>query len=277
MKKIKINKKILIIYSLIYLSSILITYSFLDKNIKPVYEFNFSLSAKKAYEIELLIGNEYREKKRGYLELLISEYQNSSADLYLNDYFSSNLFSDFNSEAIADTTFKFAISSLSDWEKFRLILEKCDLPNKIKNTIINNLFTNNMFNFNNFRKNVITSERVSNETAQFTFVLKAISENEMELFVNEFKKTIEEESLNYAKKLFFVNISIQYLKDELYKEIIKINNDTKVINFYIDNISNRSLNKNLAIFISLLLPIIFVLSIELLRLLVLNRINKRKT
>lgn len=273
MNKIKINKKILIVYSFIYLLSVLITFSYLEKIIKPVYELNFSIASKNPYEIELLIGKDYREKKKDFLDSLISKYQNSDKNLYLNDYFSARILTDFNSKAIASTTYSFAISIISDVEKFKMILEKCNLPNNIKNIIINNLFVNNMFNFDNFKSTRLKSESEGNKNTQFTFIFKEIGEKELQRFINELKKTIEEESLNYAKKLFLIEFNIQYLKDVIDKEIAKIPNNEKVINFYIDRIANRTLNKNLAAFISLLLPIIVILSIELLRLLVLNRIK----
>ena len=273
MNKIKINKKILTVYSIIYLLSILITYSYLEKIIKPVYELNFSISSKNPYEIELLIGNDYREKKKDFLDSLISKYQNSDENLYLNDFFSARILTDFNSKAIANTAYSFAISMLSDVEKFKTILEKCNLSNNIKNVITNNLFVDNMFNFDNFNSTRLISESEGSENTQFAFIFKEIGEKELQRFINEFKKTIEQETLNYAKKLFLIEFNIQYLKESIEKEITKIPNDEKVINFYIDRIANRTLNKNLAVFLSLLLPIIVILSIELLRLLVLNRIN----
>jgi hypothetical protein len=273
MNKIKINNKILKIYSIIYLFSILITYSFLVKTIKPVYELSFSISPKNAYEIELLIGNEYRQKKTDFLLELINKYQNPNQNFYLNDYFSSRMLQDYKAGAIADTSFKFASNSISNVEKFRMILEKCDLPNNIKKKIINNLFANNMFNFKNYMRTQLNSGEVAEETIQYIFMFKGMSEKELQQFIYQFKKTLEEETLIYAKKLFLVNISIQYLRDEINKQITEIKKDEKVFNFFIDRIAVRSLNKNLVIFISLLLPIMVIFSIELLRLLVLNRIK----
>jgi len=273
MNKIKINNKILKIYSIIYLFSILITYSFLVKTIKPVYELVFSISSKNAYEIELLIGNEYRQKKTDFLLKLIDKYQNPNQNFYLNDYFSSRMLQDYNAVAIADTSFKFAINSISNVEKFKMILEKCDLPNNIKKKIINNLFANNMFNFKNYMRTQLNSGEIAEETIQYIFMFKGMSEKELQQFIYQFKKTLEEETLIYAKKLFLVNISIQYLRDEINKQITEIKKDEKVFNFFIDRIAVRSLNKNLVIFISLLLPIMVIFSIELLRLLVLNRIK----
>jgi len=273
MNKIKINNKILKIYSIIYLFSILITYSFLVKTIKPVYELVFSISSKNAYEIELLIGNEYRQKKTDFLLKLIDKYQNPNQNFYLNDYFSSRMLQDYNAGANAVTSFKFAKNSISNVEKFRMILEKCDLPNNIKKKIINNLFANNMFNFKNYMRTQLNSGEIAEETIQYIFMFKGMSEKELQQFIYQFKKTLEEETLIYAKKLFLVNISIQYLRDEINKQITEIKKDEKVFNFFIDRIAVRSLNKNLVIFISLLLPIMVIFSIELLRLLVLNRIK----
>lgn len=273
MKKIEINKKILTTYILVYLFSFFIIYSFLVKITKPVFELTFSVSSKNPYEIELLIGSDYRLKKTELLEKLIIKYQNSNQDLYLNDYFSSTLLRDFNAGAIADTSLSYAINSISNVSEFKKILHKSKLSKNIKDTILNNLFVDDMFNFKNFKKTSIKSERADHETFKFNIVLKGINEKDLQTFTNEFKNTLEKETLIYAKKLFLVNVNTKYLKKEIIKEISKIESGTSVINFYIDRVAKRTLNINLIIFISFSLPLIVILSFELLRLLILKRIN----
>jgi hypothetical protein len=273
MKKIEIKKKILITHILIYLFSFLIIYSFLMKNVKTVFELSFSISSKTPYEIELLIGNDYRQKKAEFFDSLINKYQNSNQNIYLNDYFSSSLFYDFNAGAIANTSFKYAVNSVSSVKEFKKILEESKLSKNIKDTIMINLFVNDMFNFKNFRRISIKNERSNSPNYKFSLMLKGISEKDLVIFSNEFKSALEKRTLNYAKKLFVINVNTKFLKNEINNEIAKIKNNTKVINFYVDRVAARTLNFNLILFFSFSLPIIVILTIELLRLLILKKIN----
>lgn len=273
MRKVEIKKKILLSYLIVYLAGIFLVSNFLSKNVKPVYELGFILSAKTAYEIELLISDEYRAKKNDYIQSLYNKYQNSKKDLYLNTYFSKLLLNDYNPHTIAVTSFNVTVNSISNVEQLRKIIQKCDLSKNLKEKVENNLFINDTINFKNFKKTIISSKGKDINSYKFNFMFSEINEKDMRIFINEFKNVLEKEALNYTKKLFLIGNNNQLLKDLIKKEILKIDNNTNVINFEINNLVLRTLSMNLILFLTLILPLTLIIILELLRITIFNKIK----